>query len=215
MAAAIGIGVDVEEPMGNMIIDIGGGTSEIAVIALGGIVTDKNIRVAGDELTQDIEDYMRRHHNILIGERTAEQIKIAIGSAYPEDEIRTMHVKGRDLVAGIPKTIEVTSEEIREAMQEPWNRLYEEVQHIRDKMITKEDGKPQKLYQSMLDNALGLCSTLKSLNILDDIDLEAARRALELSLTDVDIKSLRESPEMRHSIITKMDELKDKFSLDI
>jgi hypothetical protein len=108
-----------------------------------------------------------------------------------------------------------TSTRVREAMQEPWDRLYEEVQHIRDKMIAKEDGKPQKLYQSMLDNALGLCSTLKSLNILDDPDLEAARRTLELSLTDVDIKSLRESPEMRTSIITKMDELKDKFSLDI
>jgi rod shape-determining protein MreB len=84
MAAAIGIGIDVEEPMGNMVIDIGGGTSEIAVIALGGIVTDKNIRVAGDELTQDIEEYMRRQHNILIGERTAEQIKIEVGAALPE-----------------------------------------------------------------------------------------------------------------------------------
>jgi hypothetical protein len=108
-----------------------------------------------------------------------------------------------------------TSTRVREAMQEPWNRLYEEVQHIRDKMIDKEDGKPQKLYQSMLDNALGLCTTLQSLNIMDDPDLEAARRALELSLTDVDIKSLRQSPEMRTSIVTKMDELKDKFSLDI
>lgn len=108
-----------------------------------------------------------------------------------------------------------TSTRVREAMQEPWNRLYEEVQHIRDKMIDKEDGKPQKLYQSMLDNALGLCTTLKTLNIMDDADLEAARRALELSLTDVDIKSLRQSPEMRTSIVTKMDELKDKFSLEI
>ena len=108
-----------------------------------------------------------------------------------------------------------TSTRVREAMQEPWNRLYEEVQHIRDKMIDKEDGKPQKLYQSMLDNALGLCTTLRTLNIMDDPDLEAARRALELSLTDVDIKSLRQSPEMRTSIVTKMDELKNKFSLDI
>ena len=108
-----------------------------------------------------------------------------------------------------------TSTRVREAMQEPWNRLYEEVQHIRDKMIDKEDGKPQKLYQSMLDNALGLCTTLRTLNIMDDADLEAARRALELSLTDVDIKSLRQSPEMRTSIVTKMDELKDKFSLEI
>jgi hypothetical protein len=108
-----------------------------------------------------------------------------------------------------------TKVRVQEAMQEPWNRLYEEVKHIKDKMIDKEDGKPQKLYQSMLDNALALCNMLKALNILDDIDLEAARRALESSLTDVDIKSLRESPELRASVITKMDDLASKFSLEI
>ena len=108
-----------------------------------------------------------------------------------------------------------TKVRVQEAMQEPWNRLYEEVKHIKDKMIDKEDGKPQKLYQSMLDNALALCNMLKALNILDDADLEAARRALELSLTDVDIKSLRESPELRASVITKMDDLASKFSLEI
>ena len=104
MAAAIGIGIDVEEPMGNMIIDIGGGPSEIAVIALGGIVTDKNIRVAGDEFTSDIEEYMRRQHNILIGERTAEQIKIEVGSATTELENppEDYPVRGRDLMTGIP-----------------------------------------------------------------------------------------------------------------
>ena len=107
MAAAIGIGIDVEEPMGNMIIDIGGGTSEIAVIALGGIVTDKNIRVAGDEFTQDIEEYMRRQHNILVGERTAEQIKIEVGSALTEldEPPEDYAVRGRDLMTGIPKEI--------------------------------------------------------------------------------------------------------------
>ena len=110
MAAAIGIGIDVEEPMGNMIIDIGGGTSEIAVIALGGIVCDKNIRVAGDEFTQDIEEYMRRQHNILVGERTAEQIKIEVGSALTEldDPPADYAVRGRDLMTGIPKEITVT-----------------------------------------------------------------------------------------------------------
>lgn len=124
MAAAIGIGVDVEEPMGNMIIDIGGGTSEIAVIALGGIVCDKSIRVAGDDFTGDIEEYMRRQHNILIGERTAEQIKIEVGSAIPELENppEDYPVRGRDLMTGIPKEIYVT---------------YKEISHCLDKSIAK------------------------------------------------------------------------------
>ncbi len=124
MAAAIGIGVDVEEPMGNMIIDIGGGTSEIAVIALGGIVCDKSIRVAGDDFTSDIEEYMRRQHNILIGERTAEQIKIEVGSAIPELETppEDYPVRGRDLMTGIPKEIYVT---------------YKEIAHCLDKSIAK------------------------------------------------------------------------------
>ena len=104
---------------------------------------------------------------------------------------------------------------VQEAMNVPWERLYQEVVHIRAKMLPKEDGKPQKLYASMLENALGLCTTLQSLNVLDDPDLEAARRALESSLVDVDIKSLRESPEMRESIIIKMDYLTDKFSLSL
>lgn len=124
MAAAIGIGVDVEEPMGNMIIDIGGGTSEIAVIALGGIVCDKSIRVAGDDFTGDIEEYMRRQHNILIGERTAEQIKIEVGAAVTELENppEDFPVRGRDLMTGIPKEIYVT---------------YQEIAHCLDKSIAK------------------------------------------------------------------------------
>ena len=118
MAAALGIGIDVEEPMGNMIIDIGGGTSEIAVIALGGIVCDKSIRIAGDDFTSDIEEYMRRQHNILVGERTAEQIKIQVGSAVPELEHppEDMAVHGRDLMTGIPKEIIVTYSEIAYAL---------------------------------------------------------------------------------------------------
>ncbi len=124
MAAAIGIGIDVEEPMGNMIIDIGGGTSEIAVIALGGIVCDRSIRVAGDDFTADIEDYMRRQHNILIGERSAERIKIEVGAALPEVENPPPDyaVHGRDLMTGIPKEITVS---------------YQEVAHALDKSITK------------------------------------------------------------------------------
>jgi rod shape-determining protein MreB len=124
MAAAIGIGIDVEEPMGNMIIDIGGGTSEIAVIALGGIVCDKSIRTAGDDFTSDIVDYMRRQHNILIGERSAERIKIEVGSALTELENppEDYAVHGRDLMTGIPKEITVS---------------YQEVAHALDKSITK------------------------------------------------------------------------------
>ena len=127
MAAAIGADLPIHEPSGNMIVDIGGGTTEVAVISLLGIVYSKSVRVGGDKMDEAIVNYLKRRFNILIGERTAEQIKIAIGSAYPEEEIRTMQVKGRDLVAGIPKTIEVTSEEIREAMQEPVNAIVETV----------------------------------------------------------------------------------------
>lgn len=129
MAAAIGIGIDVDEPMGNMIIDIGGGTSEIAVIALGGIVCDKNIRVAGDEFTQDIEEYMRRQHNILVGERTAEEIKIEVGAAMPEldDPPPDFAVRGRDLMTGIPKEIKVTYSEIAHALDKSISKIEEAI----------------------------------------------------------------------------------------
>ena len=118
MAAALGIGLDVEEPIGNMIIDIGGGTTEIAVIALSGIVCDQSIRIAGDELTNDIVNFMKRQHNILIGERTAEQIKIHVGSALPELENppQDYAVNGRDLMTGIPKQITVSYQEIAHAL---------------------------------------------------------------------------------------------------
>lgn len=129
MAAAIGIGIDVEEPMGNMIIDIGGGTSEIAVIALGGIVCDKSIRVAGDEFTSDIEDYMRRQHNILIGERTAEKIKIEVGAAITELENppEELAVHGRDLMTGIPKEITVSYVEIAHALDKSISKIEEAI----------------------------------------------------------------------------------------
>jgi rod shape-determining protein MreB len=119
MAAAIGIGIDVNEPYGNMIIDIGGGTTEIAVIALSGIVTQESIRIAGDEMTNAIIQLFKKSYNILIGERTAEDIKCEVGSAMPLEEEVTIQVKGRDLVTGIPKIVEVSSVEIREALNEP------------------------------------------------------------------------------------------------
>src|SRR5436190_12721906 len=119
MAAAIGAGLPITEPSGNMIVDIGGGTTEVAVISLAGIVYSKSVRVAGDKMDEAIIQYLKRKYNLLIGERTAEQIKIQIGSAYPNGEIKTMEIKGRDLVAGVPRIMVINSEEVRESIAEP------------------------------------------------------------------------------------------------
>jgi rod shape-determining protein MreB len=127
MAAAIGAGLPITEASGNMIVDIGGGTTEVAVISLAGIVYAKSVRVGGDKLDEALVQYMKRKYNLLIGERTAEQIKIEIGSAYPEGEEQSMEVKGRDLVSGIPKTLSIDSTEIREAISEPVNAIVEAV----------------------------------------------------------------------------------------
>ncbi len=127
MAAAIGVGLPIETPTGNMVIDIGGGTTEIAVIALSGIVSDTSIRVGGDEVDTAIVLFMRRSYNLLIGEPTAELIKIQIGSATPLAEEKEMEVKGRDLVSGIPKTVRVHSDEVREAIQEPMQQIVDAV----------------------------------------------------------------------------------------
>ena len=127
MAAAIGVGLPVETPTGNMVIDIGGGTTEIAVIALSGIVSNTSIRVGGDELDAAIVTFLRKNYNLLIGEPTAEAIKIQIGSAFDFGEERDMEVKGRDLVSGIPKTVTVHSQEVRECIQEPIQAIVEAV----------------------------------------------------------------------------------------
>jgi rod shape-determining protein MreB len=127
IAAAIGVGLPVEMPMGNMVIDIGGGTSEIAVIALNGIVHDTSIRVGGDKMDEAIMQYIKRASNLLIGDQTAEQIKMQIGSASKLDQELEMEVKGRDLIGGIPKTIRITSSEVREALQEPIGAIVEAV----------------------------------------------------------------------------------------
>ncbi|HEY7530836.1 MAG TPA: rod shape-determining protein [Gemmatimonadota bacterium] len=127
MAAAIGVGLPVETPTGNMVIDIGGGTTEIAVIALSGIVSDTSIRVGGDELDDAIVGFLKKNYNQAIGEQTAESIKIQIGSAYPLGEEREMEVKGRDIVSGIPKTVRIHSSEVREALQEPIMAIVEAV----------------------------------------------------------------------------------------
>jgi rod shape-determining protein MreB len=127
MAAAIGVGLPIQEPAGNMIVDIGGGTTEVAIIALAGVVYCRSIRVAGDELDEAIMNYMRRAYNLMVGERTAEEIKIRLGSAYPLDKETSMEVRGRDLVAGLPKILTITSQEVREAMAEPISVIVESV----------------------------------------------------------------------------------------
>ncbi|MDP2927531.1 MAG: rod shape-determining protein [Candidatus Omnitrophota bacterium] len=125
IAAAIGVGLPIQEPIGNMIIDIGGGTTEIAVISLCGIVFSKSIRIGGDEMDEAVIEYLKKTYNLMVGERTSEEIKIKIGSAYPLEEEMSMEVKGRDLVAGLPKTVTITSEEIRESLQEPLRAILE------------------------------------------------------------------------------------------
>ena len=162
MAAAIGVGLPVETPTGNMVIDIGGGTTEIAVIALSGIVSDTSIRTGGDELDKAIVQFMRKNYNLLIGEPTAEQIKIKIGSAAPIGDEREMEVKGRDLVSGIPKTVRVHSTEIREAIQEP-------IQQIVDAVRRALEITPPELASDIVDRGIvmtGGGALIRGLDIL-------------------------------------------------
>jgi rod shape-determining protein MreB len=146
-AAAIGVGLPVQEPGGNMIVDIGGGTTEFAVISLGGIVYAKSIRVAGDEMDMAIMEYLRKTYNLMIGERTSEEIKIRIGSAYPLEEELTMDVRGRDLIAGMPKTISITSVEVREA-------LADTVQAIVDAAKSTLEHTPPELAADLIDRGI-------------------------------------------------------------
>jgi rod shape-determining protein MreB and related proteins len=162
MAAAIGAGLPITEPSGNMIVDIGGGTTEVAVISLAGIVFAKSIRVAGDKMDEAIVGYIKRKYNLLIGERSAEQIKKEIGSAYPLDEQLTVEVKGRDLVAGVPKTLTVNSDEIREALAEPVNAIVDAVRVVLERT-------PPELSADIVDKGIVLSgggSQLKNLDVL-------------------------------------------------
>src|ERR1700712_2034224 len=133
MAAAIGAGMPVHEPTGNMIVDIGGGTTEVAVISLGGIVTSMSIRTGGDELDESIISYVKKEYSLMLGERTAEEIKMSIGSAFPMPDEPHAEIRGRDLVSGLPKTIVVSAEEIRRAIQEPVNDIVDAVKGTLDK----------------------------------------------------------------------------------
>lgn len=163
MAAAIGAGLPVADPTGSMIVDIGGGTSEVAVISLGGIVTSRSVRVAGDEFDSSIINYIKKKYNLLIGERTAENIKIAIGSAYPyADNEPSMDIKGRNLLNGLPENITVTSEEIREALLEPLSHVIEAIKVTLEKT-------PPELAADIIDQGIMLAgggALLKGLDLL-------------------------------------------------
>jgi rod shape-determining protein MreB len=162
MAAAIGAGLPVTEPVGNMIVDIGGGTTEVAVISLAGIVFSRSVRVGGDKMDEAIIQYIKRKYNLLIGERTAELIKITIGSAYPGDEIQTMQIKGRDLVAGVPKTVELSDEEIRDSLLEAINQIVEAVRVALERT-------PPELASDIVDKGIVLAgggALLRNLDVL-------------------------------------------------
>ncbi|MDY0234686.1 MAG: rod shape-determining protein [Gudongella sp.] len=195
MAAAIGAGLPVHEATGSMVVDIGGGTTEVAVISLGGIVTSKSIRIAGDELDSFIANYIKKEYSLMIGERTAEQVKIEIGAAIDDQVLGNMEIRGRDLVSGLPKTIEITSSEIYEALREPVSNIIDAIKatlektppelssdvmeygivltgggallYGLDKLITNETGIPVIIAENPLDCvALGTGKALESIEIL-------------------------------------------------
>jgi rod shape-determining protein MreB and related proteins len=175
MAAAIGAGLPVSEPVGSMVVDIGGGTTEVAVIALGGIVTARSLRIAGDEMDDAIIQYARKAYNLLIGERTAEDIKIAVGSAFPQPEEQTIEVRGRDLVSGLPRTVRMTSTEIREAIAEPIAGIVEAV-----KMTLERT--PPELAADIVDRGIVMAGGGSLLRGLDR--LLAEETGMPVTLTD-------------------------------
>jgi len=166
MAAAIGVGLPVEDPEANMIVDIGGGTTEVAIISLGGLVYTRSLRVGGDEMDNAIVNYMKRAYNLMIGERTAEEIKIRIGSAFPLDEELSMEVKGRDTVAGLPKTLHITSQEIREALADTFNSIIEVVRSALERC-------PPELSADLVDRGIVLTGGGALIRNLDRLISEA------------------------------------------
>lgn len=205
MASAIGAGLPVEEPYGSMVVDIGGGTSEVAVISLGGVVVSRSLRIAGDELDDAIIHYIKKEYNLMIGERTAEAIKIKIGSAYPLEEELTHNISGRDLVTGLPKELSISSMEIREALKEPVNAIVDSIKYTLektppelasdimergimlagggallmglDKLISEETGIPVFIAEQPLDCVvLGTGKVLEEINTLSNVLLSSRKR---------------------------------------
>jgi rod shape-determining protein MreB len=168
MAAAIGADLPVAEASGNMIVDIGGGTTEVAVISLAGIVYSRSIRVGGDKMDEAIIQHIKRRYNLLIGERTAEQIKVQVGNAYAFEEPRSMHVKGRDMIAGVPRTVEINSDEVREALMEPITALIDTVRVALERT-------PPELAADIVDKGIVLAGGGALLSNLDVVLREETR----------------------------------------
>lgn len=162
MAAAIGAGLPVQEPTGSMIVDIGGGTSEVAIISLGGIVTSRSIRVGGNKLDDAIISYIKKEYNLMIGERTAEEIKITVGSAFPIEEVQEMEIRGRDMVTGLPKTLKISSTEIMESMHEPVNSIIDAIKLTLEKT-------PPELASDIMDKGIMLTGGGSLLDGLDEL----------------------------------------------
>ncbi len=202
-AAAIGVGMPVHEPIGNMIVDIGGGTTEIAIISLGGIVCSQSLRIGGDELDDAIIQHLKRSYNLMVGERTAEEIKIKIGSVYPLEEEMTIEIKGRDLIAGLPKAIKVTSQEIREALSEPVSAIVESVRVVLEKA-------PPELSADLVEQGIVLVgggSLLRGIDKLLSEETGLPVRVAEEALTAValgtgkylnEIKNLRKASSRKN-----------------
>ncbi|NLN48751.1 MAG: rod shape-determining protein [Clostridiales bacterium] len=207
IAAAIGAGLDISKASGNMIIDVGGGTSDIAVISLGGIVVSSSIKVAGDKLDEAIVRYMRKTHNVMVGERTAEELKVKIGTAFPRETQVKLEVRGRNLISGLPKTLEVTSDEMIEALAEPLSAIADAVHsvlertppelaadisnrgivmtgggsllHGLDELIAERTGIPVYIAENPISSvAVGTGKALESMDILKNTDINNERRIL-------------------------------------
>ena len=210
IAAAIGAGLDIAKASGNMIIDIGGGTTDIAVISLGGIVVSNSIKIAGDKFDEAIVRYMRKKHNIMIGERTAEELKINVGTAFPREEQVKVEVRGRNLISGLPKTIEVSSDEMLEALSEPVSAIADAVHSVLertppelsadisdrgivmtgggslldglDKLISKRTGIPVYVAQDAISCvAIGTGKALEHIDMLEDADINSNRKIITMN----------------------------------
>jgi rod shape-determining protein MreB and related proteins len=179
MAAAIGANLPVEEPSGSMIVDIGGGTSEVAVISLGGIVTSKSLRIAGDEFDEAIVNYIKKEYNLMIGERTAEDIKVTIGTAYPKGKEQTMEIRGRDLVTGLPKNLLITSSEIMGALREPINSIVDAIKYTLEKT-------PPELASDIMDRGIMLAGGGALLDGLDTLIREETGMPVSIAKNPLD-----------------------------
>ncbi|SKA94520.1 rod shape-determining protein MreB [Caloramator quimbayensis] len=191
MAAAIGAGLPVSEPTGSMVVDIGGGTTEVAVISLGGIVTSKSLRIAGDELDQSVVTYIKKEYNLMIGERTAEQIKITIGSAFPREEEKTMEIKGRDLITGLPKIITITSQEIREAIKEPVSAIIDSIKSTLEKT-------PPELAADIMDKGIMITGGGALLQGLDELINKETHMPVRIADSPLDCVALGAGKSLEH-----------------